>query len=66
MGDIATIEHHRSPIGDRHPGDGLEQGRLARPIGPEQRDHLALSHVKVYAEQHPHVSVRDLHPTDAE
>ena len=38
--DLA-IQDHRAPIQLRQPGDGPQHGRLARPVGADERRDLA-------------------------
>jgi hypothetical protein len=42
-------EDHPSARRPHPSGDDVEQGRLARPVGPEHRDHLATLDREVYA-----------------
>ena len=39
------------------PGGRPQQGRLARPVGAEQGDHLAVAHGEVDVAQHHRVAV---------
>ena len=66
MGDVAAVEDDGAAVGvdqaDGHP----EAGRLARPVGPEQTDDLALVHLEVDAVDHLAASVPLLQATGFE
>ena len=55
--DVATVEVDGAADRVDQTADGLEQGRLARAVGAEQGDDLALSDLHVDAEQHLHAVV---------
>ena len=45
-GDVLAVEGDAAGIGRVEAGDGREQRRLARAVGPDQADDLALAHVE--------------------
>ena len=58
---------HLAALGAQEVGDGLERRRLARAVGPEERDDAALGHRERHALQHEdHVVVDDLDAVDLE
>jgi hypothetical protein len=60
--DVTAVEDDRAGARVDQPGDGLEQGRLAGAVGPEQGDDLALLDFEVDTEQHLHLVVGHIDP----
>jgi len=52
--DAAAVEPDLSPAGREQARDGLEQGGLARAVGPHERHRLARLHVERHALQRHH------------
>ena len=50
-GDILPVQHHGAPVGEEHPGDGVEQGGLARPVGAHHGDEVPGGQVEIYPVQ---------------
>src|SRR5919205_800067 len=53
-----ALEADLAGVGRHEPGDGVEEGGLPGPVGPDHTDHLAGAHVEVDARQ-------GLHPSEA-
>ena len=64
VGDVAAVQDHRTEVGLGDARDRAQQGRLARAVGPQQREDLALGHLQVDVEQHLHRPVADLQVLD--
>ena len=60
VGDVAAVEHDGAAGRLLDAADGPQQRRLARAVGAQQGDDLALLDVEVDAEQHLHAVVFDV------
>ena len=60
VGHVAAVEHDRAVRRLDQPRDALQEGRLARAVGAEQRDDLALVDLEVDVEEHLHAVVTDV------
>ena len=59
-GDRAPLERDRAAPRGEEAGERVHQRGFPRPVGPEQRDHLALGHLEVRAPQDLVVAEEDV------
>ena len=60
-GDSPPSETHDAPLGRHQPGDDLQDGGLARAVGAQQGQRLALAHLEGGVEEGLHVPVAEVH-----
>ncbi len=58
---VDAVEQHASRVGPGVARQHREQGRLARAVGPDERDELAAAHVQVDVVEDDGRAVRDAH-----
>src|SRR5207248_6203758 len=63
-GDVVAFETEPAVHHLELPGDRPQRGRLARPIGAHEGDHLARVHVERHVEQHLERAVARAEPVD--
>jgi hypothetical protein len=61
-----AVEGDRPGGAGHEPGDGPQQGRLARPVGADDGHRLALGDLDGHVEQRLEVAVEAGHPLDLE
>ncbi len=65
-GEVVAGEDDRSGFPAQEPGDGAQQGRLAGPVRPEQRDDLAGADAEINAVQHVDLAIAGFQPAHCE
>src|SRR6266511_2465018 len=66
LGQRLALEEDLAPGGRQDARDGAQRGRLAGPVGADQRDHLALVDRQAHAAQRLGVAVVDVDVADLE
>ena len=64
--DPLAVEPDGAGVDGQQPGDGLEQRRLPRAVGADERDELARPHLEGTRVEHAHVVVAGLDRLDLE
>ncbi len=66
VGDVAAVEDDGAAVGLDHAADGPQQRRLARPVGADQGDDLALADLDLDVGEHGDAVVADAELADGE
>ncbi len=66
VGDVASVEDHRTVIGLDHPADGAQERRLACAVGAEERCDTALWEIQLDVVENPNAPVSDVEAADQE